>query len=478
MQENQLSLRFTSGLATGRRHRDRDRCIRSWLLRLIREESDVCHHEGPAYLSGPASADRTPGLPDSFTDVFTSRLIDVGGDLHLHAVVGGDGPPLLLLAGWPETWYAWRLIMPALARDYTVVAADARGVGLSDKPAEGYDLATLAGDMVTLMGMLGYERFAMFGHDVGMWIDYALAADHPERVERLALAEAVISGLAPSPPVFAPQDVVARMWHFIFNRLDELNEHLVAGREDLFLRWQFANKAVHPLPETAIAHYIDSIARSPEALHACFGFYRAIDEDMAQNAERANNADPADPDHRRCASTGATLEETITPVASDVRSIVFDDCGHFPAEEAPDATLTAVTEFFAPYRAATVAERDLTRANPCQERKEASMRLAQHAGRVLLVTMDQDIDPDTAESVAVTDVAVASESRFGPDPMTVFEEWAAVHPVGRYQLPSHRLTVSPGPARGSGTPPAPDPRRRRQLRRARRRGRPQPVVLL
>lgn len=314
--------------------------------------------KGLPALSGPGSAEGTPGLPDGFTDVFTSYLIDVGGDLHLHAVVGGDGPPLLLLAGWPETWYAWRLVMPALARDYTVVAADARGVGLSGKPADGYDLAALAGDMVALMERLGYERFAMFGHDVGMWTGYALAADHPERVECLVLAEAVIPGLAPAPPVFAPQDVVNRLWHFMFNRLDGLSEQLVAGREDLFFRWQFAHKAVHPLPETAIAHYIDSIARSPEALHACFGFYRAIDEDIAQNAERARTTLTLPVlTIAGAASTGAIVEETITPVASDVRSIVFDDCGHFPAEEAPDATLTAVTEFFAPYRAATVAER-------------------------------------------------------------------------------------------------------------------------
>ena len=307
---------------------------------------------GLPVLSGPGSAEGTPGLPDGFT----SRLVDVGEGLHLHAVVGGDGPPLLLLAGWPETWYAWRLIMPALARDYTVVAADARGVGLSGKPAGGYDLATLAGDMVALMERLGYERFAMFGHDVGMWTGYALAADHPGRVERLALAEAVIPGLALSPLVFTPQDVVNRLWHFMFNRLDGLNEQLVEGREDLFLRWQFAHKAVHPLPETAIAHYVDSIARSPEALRACFGFYRAIDEDIAQNAVRKTTTLTLPVlTIAGAASTGAAVEQAIRPVAADVRSIVLGDCGHFPAEEAPDETLAAVTEFLAPYRAAHVA---------------------------------------------------------------------------------------------------------------------------
>ncbi|MTD54474.1 alpha/beta fold hydrolase [Amycolatopsis pithecellobii] len=299
--------------------------------------------------AGPGSVDGTPGLPEGFGDVFASRWVDIG-ELRLHAVVGGDGPPLLLLAGWPQTWYAWRLLMPELARDYTVIAPDPRGVGLSGKPAGGYDIGTLARDMVSLMGALGHARFAMVGHDVGMWTGYALAVDHPDRVERLALAEAVIPGLAPSPPIFGPQDVVNRLWHFTFNRLDELNELLVAGREDVFFRWQFANKAANPLAETAIQHYIESIARSPEALRACFAFYRAVTENMAQNAERAATTLTLPvltiAGER---STGALVEQTIAPVASDVHSIVIPDCGHFPAEEAPAVTLAAVREFLAPY---------------------------------------------------------------------------------------------------------------------------------
>ena len=82
---------------------------------------------------GPGSVSGAPGLPDGFTDTFTSRYVDTG-DVRLHAVIGGDGPPLLLVHGWPETWYAWRLLMPALARDFTVIAVDQRGIGLSDKP--------------------------------------------------------------------------------------------------------------------------------------------------------------------------------------------------------------------------------------------------------------------------------------------------------------------------------------------------------
>lgn len=120
-------------------------------------------------------------LPDGFLDVFTSRLVEVNG-LRLHAVTGGDGPPLLLIGGWPQTWYAWREVMPALARQHTVVAVDSRGAGLSDKPDDGYDAGTLAADLVALMAALGHDRFDVAGHDIGTWTAYALAADHPERV--------------------------------------------------------------------------------------------------------------------------------------------------------------------------------------------------------------------------------------------------------------------------------------------------------
>jgi ribosomal protein S18 acetylase RimI-like enzyme len=91
---------------------------------------------------GPGSASGSPNLPAGFTGTFTSRFVGTGG-LRLHAVTGGDGPPLLLVHGWPQTWYAWRMLMPSLARDFSVVAVDQRGIGLSDKPQDGYDTARL-----------------------------------------------------------------------------------------------------------------------------------------------------------------------------------------------------------------------------------------------------------------------------------------------------------------------------------------------
>ena len=152
---------------------------------------------------GPGSVSGAPNLAAGFTGTFTSRYVDTG-DLRLHAVTGGNGPPLLLVHGWPQLWYAWRMLMPALARDFTVVAVDQRGIGLSDKPRDGYDTGTLASDLVKLMDALGHQRFALYGTDVGMPISYALAADHPDRVERLVVSEAPLPGISPSPPLFLP----------------------------------------------------------------------------------------------------------------------------------------------------------------------------------------------------------------------------------------------------------------------------------
>src|SRR5262245_39040383 len=103
--------------------------------------------EASAVPTGLGSVLGAPNLPGGFANTFASRYVDANG-LRLHAVIGGKGRPLLLVHGWPQTWYQWRLVMPALARDFEVIAVDQRGIGLSDKPESGYDAASQADDMV------------------------------------------------------------------------------------------------------------------------------------------------------------------------------------------------------------------------------------------------------------------------------------------------------------------------------------------
>src|SRR6185437_14143083 len=300
---------------------------------------------------GPGSVSGAPNLPAGFTAMFTSRYVDAG-EVRLHAVTGGHGPPLLLVHGWPQTWYAWRMLMPALARDFSVVAVDQRGIGLSDKPPGGYDTATLATDLVALMDALGHPQFALYGTDVGMPIAYALAADYPDRVDRLVVSEAPLPGVSPSPPLFLPPGLNERLWHLAFNQLPKENEQLVRGREDIFFGAEFdASAGTNKLPSEVVRYYIDTLAADPDHLRGSFEFYRAIPISIAQNGKRKE---------RRLTlpvlaiggaeSSGQGVGNTMKLVADDVQALVIPGCGHWVAEQAPEQLLTALTAFLASYR--------------------------------------------------------------------------------------------------------------------------------
>jgi pimeloyl-ACP methyl ester carboxylesterase len=302
---------------------------------------------------GPGAASGAPNLPEGFSKTFTSRFIDSNG-LRFHAVTGGKGPPLLLVHGWPQSWYQWRLVMPGLARDFSVVAVDQRGVGLSDKPESGYDAGTQANDLVGLMSALGHERFAMVGFDTGMPFAYALAADHPDRLNRLVVGEAVITGITPSPPLFVPSALNKRLWHLAFNRLGpEVNEALVRGREGIFFGPEYANSAGTPLPDTVVQYYIDGLASSPDALRGSFGSYRAIDTTIAQNQERkARRLTLPVLAIGGAKGLGEGVANTMKLVSDNLEVVIIPDSGHWVAEEAPESLLTALTTFLAPYRTA------------------------------------------------------------------------------------------------------------------------------
>jgi pimeloyl-ACP methyl ester carboxylesterase len=309
--------------------------------------------------SAPAATHtvKPPALPSGFWKTFTSRTVDANGQ-RMHVVIGGDGPPLLLVHGWPQNWYQWHLLMPALARDYTVVAVDQRGYGSSDKPATGYDAGTLANDLVGVMDKLGYQRFAVIGADIGLVVSYALAVDHPDRVAALAVAEGPLVGVAPSPPLLAPGPVNNRLWHIGLNRADGINERLVRGREKLYFGYEFATGAAKKLPAADVKYYVDSIASTPASLHGSFGFYAALDTTIAQNQQRMT--------HRLsmpvlgiggALSLGAGAAAQMKLVADNVQSAVIPGAGHFVAEEAPSEMLAVLTPFLASYRNSIAAGR-------------------------------------------------------------------------------------------------------------------------
>jgi pimeloyl-ACP methyl ester carboxylesterase len=308
----------------------------------------------PSWATAATVPPSAPHLPAGFSNTFKSQFIKANG-LRQHAMIGGEGPPLLLLHGWPQNWYQYRLIMPALARDFQVIAVDQRGMGLTDKPPSGYDFGTLAKDAAELMDALGHQQYAVVGCDTGMGIGYALAADYPDRVERLVVGEAVIPGVSESPPILAvPGPLVGHVFHLLFNRLDHLNEQLVKGREREFFGFIYdVEGGTKKLPDYAVKYYTDGFASSQTALSTSFGLYRATNVTVPQNQQRAKlKLTQPVLAIGGALSLGKNVEETMNLTASNVTGVVLN-CGHWLAEEAPSDMLNALTTFLAPYRKAS-----------------------------------------------------------------------------------------------------------------------------
>jgi pimeloyl-ACP methyl ester carboxylesterase len=196
------------------------------------------------------------------------------------------------------------------------------------------------------MDLLGYQSFSVVGHDTGMDIASALAADHRGRVDRLAVAEAVLPGVAPSPPIFVPEPVNEMLFHLMFNRLPTMNVQLVHGREDIFFGFIFDVEAFNNLPGQTVRVYINDLAGSLASLRGSFGFYRAVDTTTAQNQQRAKmpltlpvlaigGAE----------SAGTAVGDALKLAATNVQTLVIPGCGHFVPDEAPKALLAALIPF-------------------------------------------------------------------------------------------------------------------------------------
>ena len=193
--------------------------------------------------------------------------------IRLHYVLEGQGPLVVLLHGWPQTWYCWRKVIAPLADGHTVLVPDLRGYGQSDKPPAGYDKRTMAEDVRALAGHLGHSRIALLaGHDRGARVAHRYALDHPGEVERLAVLDVV-----PTREMFARADAtVARgYWHWLFHLQPDLPELLVGPNIEAYLRWFFERwTANRPAVEEAVPEYVRAFS-APGALRAGFDDYRA-----------------------------------------------------------------------------------------------------------------------------------------------------------------------------------------------------------
>lgn len=295
------------------------------------------------------SVHNVPYLPTDFTNTFESQIISIG-DLHLHAVIGGQGTPLLLHAGWPENWYAWRHLMLPLSKHFTVIAMDPRGFGLSGRPDSGFDVDTLAHDVLSLMDQLGHSEFHYVGHDIGVMVGYALAAKAPNRILKLAIGEGMIPGASPSPALISDDRTTSDfLWHFNFNRALEINERLVEGREALYFGYQFESKSGHPnaIDSYARDFYIELLRRKPGTLKASFEYYRHIDTTIPQiRAHMKTKLSMPVFTFAGDLACGPIVEQEWLLLATNVTSVIIQNSGHFPAEEQPEQLLNELLNFF------------------------------------------------------------------------------------------------------------------------------------
>lgn len=272
------------------------------------------------------------------------------GEVMLHYVTAGEGPAVLLLHGWPQTWWEWRHIIPALAEKYTVIAPDMRGLGDSSRPLTGYDKKTVANDIWRLMSEeLGHQSFYLVGHDWGGPTAYALAAAHPDAVRRLVILDVTIPGCG------GDFSEGGRRWHHQFHITPDLPEALIEGREEIYLDWFYRTFAYHPnaIEAQDLAEYVRTYSQ-PGALRAGFSYYRAIPQDAADNAEiiakfklpmpvMAIGGAESYPHGR---GRGPNCLESLQRVAVDVRGEAFPGCGHFVPEEAPELLINRLLGFF------------------------------------------------------------------------------------------------------------------------------------
>lgn len=279
---------------------------------------------------------------------FTSQTATVNG-VRLHYVIGGQGEPLVLLHGWPETWYEWHRVMPALAQRYTVIAPDLRGIGESDQALlpNGFDKKTLAADLRGLTQQLGYPSINLVGHDIGLMVAYSYAAEYPGAVRKLVLMDAPIPGIEPFWTGLL-QD--PRSWHFGFYAADGESAVRTVGTDIRqyitdFIQKFAANKTAFTADE------LNEIARvysQPGALRSSFDWYKAVYSlDIAQNRLYAQQRLTMPVLALGGEFSGPYVLPMVQSLATNVRGGTIANSGHWIVQEQPQAFLDRVLPFLA-----------------------------------------------------------------------------------------------------------------------------------
>jgi pimeloyl-ACP methyl ester carboxylesterase len=277
---------------------------------------------------------------------FSHHMASVNG-IQLHYVIGGQGDPIVLLHGWPQTWYEWRHIMPVLAKNYTVIVPDLRGLGDSSKPLTGYDGKTVAEDIHQLVTQLGFKTIFLVGHDIGTQVAYSYAATYPTQVKRLVVMDLTIPGF--EPPGMKP------IWWRSFHETPDVPEALVQGKEMIYLSWFYRNLAYNPsaITQTDVNEFVSHYS-APGGMHAGFEYYRAFPQDAIQN-ENYSKTKLTMPVLALGAGYIPTFGGNITmptivygmqKLAQNFTGITVPNSGHWIPEEQPGFVLDQLSKFF------------------------------------------------------------------------------------------------------------------------------------
>jgi pimeloyl-ACP methyl ester carboxylesterase len=281
------------------------------------------------------------GPGKAFAQVPESKFADVSG-VRLHYLISGKGDPVVLLHGYAETSRMWLPLIAKLADRHTVIAPDLRGFGESSAPPDGYTKAAMAQDIHALVKSLNFDHIRLVGHDIGLMVAYAYAAQYPSEVDRLVLMEAFLPGVGNWNSVFLLRD----LWHFHFYGKTPLA--LVTGRERIYLDHFWNDFAADPkksLSERDRQFYAKAYAR-PGHMAAGMEVFRAFPKDAEDFAQFAKTKLPMPLLVLSGEKAGGPfLIEQGKMVATNVEGVLVQGSGHWLMEEAPDQVIPKLVEF-------------------------------------------------------------------------------------------------------------------------------------
>jgi pimeloyl-ACP methyl ester carboxylesterase len=293
---------------------------------------------GPLFLS---SAFPSKAYGRAAEPAVMSRTAEIDG-VKLHYLTAGHGTPLILLHGYAETSLMWKPIIPLLAGRFTVIAPDLPGIGDSDIPPDGLDMKSAAVRIHALAKLLGVQKAEVVGHDIGLMVAYAYAAQFRAEVTKLVLMDAFLPGVEGWQPVYNNPGI----WHFRFN--GPTPEALVQGRERTYFDYfwdDFAADKVHSIPEEDRKAYVAAYAR-PGRMHAGWAYFVSFQQaarDFAQLSQTRLTMPVLTIGGDK--SLGEELGQQAKLVAADVTVIVLKDTGHWVLEERPKETTEALQKF-------------------------------------------------------------------------------------------------------------------------------------